>query len=126
VNAEPTFADIDVIVSGEYGKLKSTGNLYKTVQKKYSVSYSNWLHHGDNIVSDIEAAKRLGIKTKFLMFEGLGQREEYVLSNRETDASFQLAVGISKNLRNFGKVHLGYSCGVFYGGIVLLEYHGMC
>jgi hypothetical protein len=37
------------------------------------------------------------------------------------EASFQLALGISRNLRNSNE-NLGYSCGVFYGGIILLDY----
>lgn len=53
----------DIFVSNEYGKLKNTGNLYKEVTKRTSLSPDEILHIGDNLHSDIEAAQKNGLKT---------------------------------------------------------------
>jgi len=55
--------DIEIFISSEIKKTKSKKSLYRYIQKKYSLEYSHWLHVGDNIVSDINNAKGLGINT---------------------------------------------------------------
>lgn len=55
------FPEIKVFTSGEYGLTKSTG-LFEEVQKRLGVSYSDWIHIGDNFQSDVISPKSLGIK----------------------------------------------------------------
>lgn len=55
------FPDIKVFTSGEYGLTKSTG-LFVEVQKQLGVSFSEWIHIGDNLHSDVISPKSLGIK----------------------------------------------------------------
>ena len=54
-----------VFSSADYGKSKHEGTLYKTVLDILQVDPSECLMVGDNIVSDIENAKRYGFHTKY-------------------------------------------------------------
>ena len=51
-----------IYVSGEYGKTKSTGNLYKFVTADLGVSAKDILHIGDNESSDKVRAEKIGLK----------------------------------------------------------------
>lgn len=55
--------NFDIFMSSEYGVTKSKKSLYKLIQEKNNIDFDSWLHIGDNIVSDIQNAKALGIKT---------------------------------------------------------------
>ena len=49
-------------VSNQEGCLKSTGELYRLVSLKENISFTKWMHWGDNKKSDYEIPKKLGIK----------------------------------------------------------------
>lgn len=49
-------------VSGEIGKCKATGNLYKFIIQDLNISPDKILHIGDNKISDIEKAKENSIE----------------------------------------------------------------
>lgn len=53
----------DIFVSSEYQKTKATGELYKVVLDKLSLSAKDVLMIGDNRQSDIKSARLLGIQT---------------------------------------------------------------
>jgi predicted HAD superfamily hydrolase len=53
-------------VSGLYGKMKATGNLFLEVLNDLNVNPSRILHIGDNRQSDIENPAKLGINTLFV------------------------------------------------------------
>lgn len=55
------FPELMVFTSGDYGLTKSTG-LFGEVQKQLGVAYSDWIHIGDNLHSDVISPKSLGIK----------------------------------------------------------------
>lgn len=55
--------NIDIFVSSDLMKTKHTGSLYKIIRDYYKIQYSDITHHGDNIHSDINIAKQLGINT---------------------------------------------------------------
>ncbi|MBE5932526.1 MAG: hypothetical protein E7263_03770 [Lachnospiraceae bacterium] len=67
----------EVFVSAHMGLRKITGNLYKKVIEEMNVAPSQMLHIGDNLESDCEIAKKLGINTVYLpstldVFNGYG------------------------------------------------------
>lgn len=51
----------EIFVSNEYRETKGQITLYATVQKKYDLDKSKWLHIGDNRSSDYEKALEFGI-----------------------------------------------------------------
>lgn len=53
-----------VVTSQEYLKTKSTG-LFIDVHQERSIAYSEWIHIGDNLRSDINSAKDLGIRAVY-------------------------------------------------------------
>lgn len=54
--------EVKIFTSSEYGLTKSTG-LFGEVQKQLGVSFSDWIHIGDNLHSDVISAKNLGINS---------------------------------------------------------------
>ena len=50
-----------VFVSSAYGKLKATGNLFKVVLDEIKIVPNEMIHLGDNVNSDVNKAKELGI-----------------------------------------------------------------
>lgn len=48
-------------LSGETGRSKRTGNLFRLVQSEQNIDRKIWLHIGDNFVSDYLQARRAGI-----------------------------------------------------------------
>jgi predicted HAD superfamily hydrolase len=51
-------------ISGTIGLTKLSGNLFRYVKDKEKISYSKWLHHGDNVLSDYIKPRKLGIKIR--------------------------------------------------------------
>jgi HAD superfamily hydrolase (TIGR01549 family) len=54
--------EVKIFTSSEYGLTKSTG-LFGEVQKQLGVSFSDWIHIGDNLYSDVISPKNLGINS---------------------------------------------------------------
>lgn len=48
-------------LSGETGRSKRTGNLFRLVQSEQNIDRKIWIHIGDNFVSDYLQARRAGI-----------------------------------------------------------------
>lgn len=55
-----------LFVSSATGTTKGSGNLFKHVAKTLAVPTSCFIHHGDNLNSDIKAAKQAGWRTRHL------------------------------------------------------------
>ncbi|QMT31171.1 HAD family hydrolase [Alysiella filiformis] len=53
-----------VFVSGDYRCNKHGGKLYQLVQKKLNLSLSSWLHFGDNLHADVQAAQKVGLSSQ--------------------------------------------------------------
>ena len=53
-----------LFVSNEFNKRKSTGELYKYIRNKLNPDY--WIHHGDNMLSDVKMARKVGIQSKHI------------------------------------------------------------
>lgn len=54
---------IKLYLSSEIGYQKSTGKLYKHIFFDLNYCYKSWIHYGDNVHADGNAARRFGIKT---------------------------------------------------------------
>ena len=51
-----------LFISSELGVTKSNGKMYQYVRKELNIKFSNWFHIGDNIQSDYNIPKKIGIK----------------------------------------------------------------
>lgn len=122
MKVEPSLCEIPLYVSSEYGKTKNTGNLYKVVRDKENVSYENWIHTGDNIFSDIQRAKALGIKTNHVEFAKLLPYEIQVLREYGNDPRIQLAIGAARNTRLVNSANYRMEFGCSIGGPMLFNY----
>ena len=49
--------------SSDYMKTKRDGKIFKVVKDIHSIKYSQWLHIGDNVQSDYEIPKQIGINS---------------------------------------------------------------
>lgn len=78
-----------IYVSCELGKTKYTGDLFDYISKKESIHFSNWHHYGDNIRSDFEIPRRLGIKCT-LVNEGYTPYQEQWIKK---DVGFGAKIG---------------------------------
>ena len=52
----------ELFVSCEYGVSKRNGGLFELVKSKYGICYDNWLHIGDNIISDWLIPRKKGLR----------------------------------------------------------------
>lgn len=58
-------------VSCEYGKTKSSGDLYDYIAEKEQISFHNWYHYGDNKLSDFDVPQQKGIKATLIAHKSL-------------------------------------------------------
>lgn len=123
VKADDIFADIPLYVSSdEEKKGKWTGNLFRVIQEKEQVPYSEWEHMGDNENSDYRIPRQLGIKCIKYEPERLLQIEETYLKNHESDAEVQLSLGCARAARIEGEKNTAYRLGCSIGGSILYRY----
>lgn len=113
---DDVFQDIPIYVSSEYGRTKSTG-LYQIVKKCENAEFSDWVHYGDNIHADIEAASRLGIKTIHFSPERIKEYEK-----NSKNVFHQMSIGVSKYIRGFEKGDIAFEAGCSLAGPVLYPY----
>lgn len=93
----------EIFVSSEYGLQKFTGNLFKYVLNKYSISPSNITHIGDNIISDIMSASAFHIKTIYYFDKRNHKRKKYmqkVANNPKYRIDFLKKLFTIKNIKN--------------------------
>jgi len=106
------FKDIEIVVSNEWKKKKRGCELYKALQEKTGVPFEKWHHFGDNAVSDVKDAKKLGICAERYMYPALKEYEKEILKKYGTCSDAQLIIGCAKNARlssDNSKFHLGAS-----------------
>lgn len=121
VKADRIFETIPLYVSSEYGKRKTTGNLYRQVQELEKVNYEDWTHIGDNLYQDIEIPYRLGIKVELWEKTELTSLEKELLNVYPNDTKVQLMIGavLRIKVKKFGDA---YYIGSRYAGPVLYSY----
>lgn len=128
IKADPIFADIPLYVSSEYGKRKTTGNLYRQVQELEQITYEDWLHTGDNIFQDIEMPYRLGIGVELSYRKELNCFEKTLLEKYGYDSRLQLMIGAAvrsdqnASCENKTLPERAYHVGCRYAGPLLYSY----
>ncbi len=121
VKVDKVFEKIPLYVSSEYGKRKTTGNLYRQVQELENVSYEDWIHIGDNLYQDIEVPYGLGIKVELWKKGELTSLEQEVLNSYPNDSRLQLMIGAALRVKA-KKSGDAYYIGSRYAGPVLYSY----
>lgn len=114
----PKLKDIKIFVSCEEKYQKHTGNLYWKIFQEYGISYNyvEWHHYGDNIKSDGEQPKKLGIYTHIKPFYKFNQYENYLIKSFSSYEGFCLV----NKIRQFRQTHKNaYS---YYGYAHLCAY----
>lgn len=121
LRVDDIFGSIKLYVSSEYGSRKTTGNLYRLVQKMEQVSYEDWMHIGDDIYQDIEVPYQLGIRVEQIHKPELSSFEKKLLDNYGDDNKLQLMIGTAIKMQN-GKAGVAYYIGCRYAGPMLYSY----
>lgn len=92
--------DDAIYVSSEYGKTKSTGDLYLQIMEDEGISPEKLYHLGDNHYSDVKVPKKLGIKAKHFSETQLNRYERYVADSPDLSERFRsLLAGASRLTR---------------------------
>lgn len=116
------FKDIKIYVSSKYKKSKWCGSLYKIIKNEEKVEYNDWIHCGDNIISDIQSPDKLGIQTQHYKFEEFMKCEEQVMDGNKHNVFIQMTVGASRNSRLNNKCKGPSAIGAALGGPILFQY----
>jgi predicted HAD superfamily hydrolase len=93
--AEP---DDSIYVSGEVGKTKASGSLFRHLLAQENVTAANVLHTGDNPHSDYAVPRKLGIRAKVFSEAKLTRAEIGVL---QTSQNSQATIRIAGAMRAF-------------------------
>lgn len=122
LQADEVLGRLPLYVSSEYGKRKTTGNLYRLVQKMEQVSYEDWIHVGDNRHQDIEVPYGLGIRVEWAKKSELSDFEQESLKKCGDDSRLQLMVGTAVRAESAGTASEAFHIGCRYAGPVLYSY----
>lgn len=121
---DDVFQDIPIIVSCESKRRKHDGKLYSFFLQNYSISPSEWVHFGDNLITDGKAVEKIGGKwIEFDKFR-VTERDKKILDNINRNIELELFLGNIKEIRGKQKhLSLPFSIGleiaspIFYGYI---------
>ena len=122
LQADDIFEKIPLYVSSEYCSRKTTGNLYRLVQKMEQVSFEDWTHIGDNLHQDIEIPFRLGIKVELVSRVRISDFERDALQKYGDDSRLQLMIGTALRTERIGEENKAYHIGCRYAGPLLYSY----
>jgi HAD superfamily hydrolase (TIGR01549 family) len=96
--------EVKIFTSSEFGLTKSTG-LFGEVQKQLGVLFSDWIHIGDNLYSDVISAKNLGINSFYypsmksqLLESGLLSPDGYKFLRKSKEHGIHSISGMFTNL----------------------------
>ena len=120
--ADAVLGTLPLYVSSEYGKRKTTGNLYRLVQEMEQVSYGDWTHIGDNIHQDIEVPYGLGIRVELAKKAELTDFEKDLLKKYGDDCRLQLMIGTAIKSESAEISSDAFHIGCRYAGPVLYSY----
>jgi predicted HAD superfamily hydrolase len=116
------FRDLPLYVSCECKAQKSTGTLYRHVQRERNVNLTEWIHVGNDSYSDGTCAKNQGIEAVLLEMEPLLPFEKRILSAYSKDPQVQKLIGLSRYARWGKKAKMPYKIGTSLGGGILFPY----
>ena len=120
---DTVFSDIPIYVSGDCNATKKTGALFSYVKEKEGIDYSNWTHYGDNIISDYNVPRFLGIKAVLTKGYELDQIERTISNKYQIEKSYdaQIFLGLVKIIC-MGCRDYARKMGALCGGAILLPY----
>ena len=58
-----------VYISSDIKKTKESGELFRYIKEEQIIEYNNWIHTGDNELSDYKIPKELGIRVKLVKYD---------------------------------------------------------
>lgn len=117
------FADIPIYVSSEYLKTKLSGDLYRVVAKREKADFKNWIHIGDNPVSDVNVPKELGIQTEFFSWKNYCRWLEIAIGEMKDNIQAEYIFGATANLLSMNNPKdFAYEAGAGYAAPVLYPY----
>ncbi len=120
VAIDDIFLNLPIYVSCEWRVGKSSGELFEIVKRQEKVS--DWLHIGDNEMSDVKGAQIADVRTEKYEYPALLPNELYLLDAQYQDARKQVMVGISRNCRLDKNDDIAYVTGATLGAELLLPY----
>ena len=117
ISKDSIYSSIDVFVSCDFGADKKTGKLYKLVKEQTGVEYKNWHHFGDNVKSDYNSPKKLGINAHLVKKDN-----NYIFESKLdfSNPNISKTFAIIKEKRS-GKPK-EYSIGASISGLMVYEY----
>lgn len=118
----PMLNDLKLYLSCDIGFTKVSGLMYEYVSEQENVQYSQWIHEGDNIVSDVNVPELYGISTVFYTKEentDLIKRMEGIVMHYSSILRQYLLGLISRIGVNTSR---GYRIGYGFVGIALYTY----
>ena len=88
-----------LFVSGEIGKAKYTGNLFRHISKELKIKFNNWEHYGDNLWNDYKIPRKLGI-TAHLVKNNYSKFQNKLRSFdlNPTEKILSISAGISRSI----------------------------
>lgn len=119
---DSVFADIPILISGEWEKTKSSGELYRCFLEKYKIRCKQWVHIGDNLTSDYVMAERIGAR-RCELYQGyaFSEFERGLLERYGKEYAVQFVLGTVKNVIGKADSTAG-KIGISTGGPVLFGY----
>lgn len=117
----PALELLPLYISCECDAVKSDGSLYEYVSRCEQAAYSDWIHIGDNKVSDVIVPEMLGIKAEKFSLPPQKTWEARLQAAVHDQVAVQLVSGLSRNARvnNSG---LAFSVGYSFAGPILYSY----
>lgn len=124
IKSSLVFCHIPIYVSSELKKTKYSGSLFFEVAKNERVSFSNWVHYGDNKRSDYLLPKMLGIDARPVQPMPLNSWEREIGKKLalENNLTLQFYYGIARNLRLEKNLSRAGQIGASIGGMILYPY----
>lgn len=119
IKVDKCFENIPIYVSNEYEMNKANILLYKLVKDKERVEYCDWIHYGDNLISDINAPEVLGIKSICIPRYEYSDTELEMLGKYE-NSEVQMSLGnvkntwINCNMNEYEMLGCRYAGTIFY------------
>lgn len=122
LNVDEVIADLPLYVSSEYKKNKWNGALYPIVKEQEKVEYSDWIHIGDNVRSDVQIPEMFGIRTRRFRFEELKDIEKYMMSHDNEGIYTEYAAAASRYVRMQHQLKGASAVGAAAGANILVPY----
>ena len=95
----------ELFVSSDYRETKYSGKLFQKVLNHFNISPSELTHTGDNLISDYQVPKSLGINAIHYSHFGVRGREHLISSTEELPADFRSRISSTIRLSRLNGIH---------------------